>query len=304
MKILVTGATGFIGRPLTKVLIEQGHEVYAWVRDTGKARVLLDGQVKCYERLEDIPEPYVDAVINLAGQPIADRRWTKSRKQSLRSSRIELTYELVRFINRLEQKPRVVLSGSAIGYYGPQAADLILDEQSKSVPGFTHSLCADWETAAMSLASEATRVCLLRTGVVLGNGGGALGKMLLPFKLGLGGPIGDGQQMMSWIHQKDWINAALFLLTNDTLSGPFNLVSPNPVNNKIFTKALAEAVHRPAIFRVPCCGLKLAMGEAAELLCQGQRVVPKNLLAAGFEFEFDFIDQALTDIVEQVSKDK
>jgi len=297
MKILFTGATGFIGKAFTRVLSDNGHEVFAWVRNMDKARTLLDSRVQAFMRFDDLQEDYFDAVINLAGAPIADKRWTDSRKLLLRKSRIDLTNLLVDYMNTLEQKPRVVLSGSAIGYYGSQPANSLLDESAEAVAGFQHSLCADWEAAALSLASDSTRVCLLRTGIVLGLGGGVLGKMLLPFKLGLGGPIGDGQQMMSWIHIQDWMNACLFLLTNESLSGPYNLVSPNPAKNEKFSKALAQAVHRPAVFRVPCFALKLAMGEASELLCKGQRVLPERLSSAGFQFEFNDIDSAFADII-------
>ncbi len=297
MKILFTGATGFIGKTFTRVLLDGGHEVFAWVRNISKSNEVLDSRIQTVIHLDDLNEQYFDAVINLAGAPIADKRWTDSRKLLLRKSRIKLTNSLVDYMNGLEQRPRVVLSGSAIGYYGGQSADSSLDESAEFVAGFQHSLCADWEEAALQLASDTTRVCLLRTGIVLGKGGGVLGKMLLPFKLGLGGPIGDGQQMMSWIHIQDWMNACLFLLADESLSGPFNLVSPNPVKNETFSKALARALHRPAIFRVPCFVLKLAMGETSQLLCQGQSVVPERLSAAGFQFEFDDIDSAFAEVL-------
>ncbi len=298
MKILFTGATGFIGKALTSVLLDNGHEVFAWVRNIEKARAVLDERIHTFINLDDTIEQHFDAVINLAGAPIADKRWTDSRKLLLRKSRIDLTKTLVDHINGRKQKPGVFLSGSAIGYYGSQPVDSLLDESAEAVAGFQHSLCADWEAAALLLQSETTRVCLLRTGIVLGKGGGVLGKMLLPFKLGLGGPIGDGQQMMSWIHIQDWIRAALLLLTNESLNGPYNLVSPNPVNNETFSKALARAVHRPAIFRVPCFVLEMAMGDASELLCKGQHVVPKRLSEAGFNFEFNNIDSAFADIIQ------
>jgi uncharacterized protein len=297
MKILFTGATGFIGKAFTSVLLDNGHEVFAWVRSIEKARAVLDRRIHTFINIEDLGDQYFDAVINLAGAPIVDKRWTDSRKLLLRKSRIDLTKTLAEYINSLEQKPAVVLSGSAIGYYGSQPADTLLDESAEAVAGFQHSLCADWEAAALSLQSDTTRVCLLRTGIVLGKEGGVLGKMLLPFKLGLGGPIGDGQQMMSWIHLQDWINAGLLLLTNESLRGPYNLVSPNPVNNEKFSRALSTAVHRPAIFRVPCFALNMAMGDASELLCKGQHVLPKRLTEAGYRFEFTDIDTAFADII-------
>lgn len=297
MKILLTGSTGFIGRALTRRLLEQEHTVYAWVRDLNRAKSLLDNRVKCFQELEEIREVEIDAIINLAGEPIADKRWTEERKQLLLASRVGITDKLFEFYANQNNPPAVVLSGSAIGFYGSQDRQLPLDESSDPVDGFSHSLCDQWETAALRFASDNTRVCLLRTGIVLGKGGGALGKMLLPFRLGLGGPVGKGQQVMSWIHIQDWINACLFLLSRDELSGPFNLVSPNPVDNQTFTRALARAVHRPAFFRVPCFLLKMMLGEAAELLCEGQRVIPKKLLFAGYQFEFTHVEKALADIV-------
>lgn len=297
MRILLTGATGFIGKALARRLIELEHEVYAWVRDTSKATSILDGRVRCIDRLEEIHDVAIDAVINLAGEPIADERWTDSRKQILLDSRIGVTNQLVEFFRSKDQQPAVVLSGSAIGFYGSQDRHVPLDESAEPVPGFSHTLCQEWEAAAQQFASNNTRVCFLRTGVVLGKDGGALKKLLLPFRLGLGGPIGNGQQIMSWIHLKDWINACLFLLTRNEISGPVNMVSSGAVDNETFTRSLARAVHRPAFFRVPCFMLKLMMGEASELLCEGQRVIPKKLLFAGFQFQFTHIDQALGDII-------
>lgn len=297
MKILLTGATGFIGSALTRKLLVDGHDIYCWVRNLPGAVSILDKQVKCFEKLEKIQDTDIDAIINLAGEPIADKRWTDSRKQVLLDSRVKTTRELVEFFTGKKKPPSVVLSGSAVGYYGSQGSQLPLDESSEAVDGFSHTLCDDWELAALEFSSKDTRVCLLRTGVVLGKGGGALKKLLPPFRLGLGGPIGNGQQVMSWIHIHDWINACIFLLSRKELSGPFNLVSPNPVINETFTRELARVVHRPAFFRVPCFLLKMLLGEASELLCQGQRVVPKKLLFAGFKFKFTHIDQALTDVV-------
>ena len=297
MNILMTGATGFIGRPLSRRLLDEGHTLYAWVRDAKKAKRLLPPQVQVSEQLDDFSATSFEGVINLAGAPIADRRWSSSRKALLGSSRIDLTHRLADFLHKQASPPAVVLSGSAIGYYGSQPATMALDEMSDFRDGFTHQLCADWEKAADQLAGPDTRVCLLRTGVVLGHNGGALGKMLLPFRLGLGGTVGDGRQAMSWIHRQDWIDAALFLLDHGEIDGPVNLVAPNPVNNREFSQALARALDRPAFFRVPCRGLKIALGEASELLCEGQRVIPKKLLDAGYGFKFDTIDQAFSDIV-------
>ena len=297
MNILMTGATGFIGKPLTTRLISEGHQITAWVRDAVKAKASLPEKVTCIEKLDQLSDENFDGVINLAGEPIADKRWTAARKLSLRASRIDLTHQLVSHLKKQVTLPKVILSGSAIGYYGSQVNDEELDESGYFEPGFTHRLCADWEAAALKLESDITRVCLLRTGIVLEQGGGALNKMLMPFKLGLGGPISNGKQVMSWIHLQDWINAAVFLLNNETCSGAYNFVSPEPVTNRIFTQQLADALKRPVFFKVPCFVLQLAMGEAAELLCKGQRVVPKKLIDAGFEFKFTNIRNALGNIV-------
>jgi hypothetical protein len=293
MNILMTGATGFIGRTLVQRLQQDGHRVHAWVRDHARARKLLNPQVLASESLTQHLSNPIDVVVNLAGEPIADKRWTPQRKQALRSSRIDLTQTLIEALERNGQQPGAFISGSAIGFYGSQPPDLTLDEDSGFAAGFTHELCADWEQAALQYRAENSRVCLLRTGVVLGKGGGALAKMLPPFKLGLGGPIGDGRQIMSWIHLDDWINACMHLIENQGLAGAFNFTAPEPVSNQQFTAALARAVRRPAIFRVPCKVLELAMGEASELLCQGQKVVPRRLLGSGFEFAHTDIQDAM-----------
>jgi len=297
LNILLTGATGFLGSALAHRLIADGHEVYAWVRSLNKAKSILDSRVHSVRALEDIRDFEINAVINLAGEPIIGKRWSQLRKQVLLSSRIDTTQQLVDFFKSQQKQPAVVLSGSAVGYYGSQDWNIILDESAKAIPGFGHTLCEQWEKAALQFVSGSTRVCLLRTGIVLGKGGGALKKMLLPFRLGLGGPIGNGQQVMSWIHLRDWIDACLFLLNREEHSGPFNLVSPNPVNNQTFSQALAMALHRPAIIRVPCFLLKTIMGESADMLCKGQRVIPDKLLYAGFKFHYKDINWALADII-------
>jgi uncharacterized protein (TIGR01777 family) len=297
MNILMTGATGFIGRALIPRLQQQGHRIHAWVRDQQRARIGLDPQVLASESLTQHLSNPIDAVINLAGEPIADKRWTAERKQALRMSRIDLTQQLIEALARNNQRPGLFISGSAIGFYGSQPDDKILDEDADAAPGFTHSLCADWEQAAMAFSADDNRVCLLRTGVVLGKNGGALAKMLPPFKLGLGGPIGDGRQTMSWIHIDDWINACVYLIENHDMQGAYNFTAPQPVSNKAFTRALSRAVRRPALFRVPCKVLQIAMGEGSELLCEGQKVVPKRLLDHGFRFEHPDIDEAMNSIV-------
>ena len=289
MRILVTGGSGFIGQALTKALTERGDQVVILSRTP--ARVPARKGVLVVDRLSAV-KGRLDAVVNLAGAPIVDKRWTDARKQLLRSSRIDLTRQLVEWMSSLDSPPHTLISGSAIGYYGSHQ-DEVLDESADPSAGFPHELCHAWEQAAMAAESSTTRVCLVRTGVVLGPGGGALSKMLPPFKLGLGGPVGDGQQWMSWIHLDDEVGAILYLLDNPSLRGPFNLTAPEPVTNEVFSKTLGQVVKRPAVFRMPAFVMQLMLGEASELLVEGQRVVPKHLNSAGYTFKYTSLEAAL-----------
>ncbi|MBP0049519.1 TIGR01777 family protein [Marinobacterium sp. AK62] len=289
MRILVTGGSGFIGQALTKALTERGDQVVILSRTP--ARVPARKGLLVVDRLSAV-KGRLDAVVNLAGAPIVDKRWTDARKQLLRSSRIDLTRQLVEWVSSLDTPPHTLISGSAIGYYGSHQ-DEVLDESADPSAGFPHELCRTWEQAAMAAESSTTRVCLVRTGVVLGPGGGALSKMLPPFKLGLGGPIGDGQQWMSWIHLDDEVGAILYLLDNPSLRGPFNLTAPEPVTNEVFSKTLGQVVKRPAVFRMPAFVMQLMLGEASELLVEGQRVVPKHLNSAGYTFKYTSLEAAL-----------
>jgi uncharacterized protein (TIGR01777 family) len=291
MRVLITGGTGFIGRHLVKALRARGDEVVVLSRRPQSAG--FEPEVEVYAALEQIPGR-VDAVVNLAGALIA-KRWTERYKQVLRDSRIRLTAELVAWMSRLDERPAVLISGSAIGYYGSQG-DKELDENADTRGGFAHELCADWEREAEKAASLGVRVCRIRTGVVLGQGG-ALAKMLPPFRLGLGGPIGSGRQWMSWIHIDDEVGAILHLLDQDTLSGAFNLTAPHPETNASFSKTLASVLHRPAIFRVPAPMMQLMLGEASELVVKGQRVVPVRLLESGYRFRYGALDKALTQVL-------
>ena len=210
-------------------------------------------------------------------------------------SRWDLTQRLVGLIHASDTPPSVLISGSAIGYYG-DLGEVVVTEEEPPHNEFTHKLCARWEQIACEAQSERTRVCLLRTGVVLAPRGGILGKMTPAFKLGLGGPIGNGRQYLAWIHIDDMVNGILWLLDND-LRGPFNMVSPYPVHNEQFAHALVHALHRPAIFRVPAAAIRLLMGESAVLVLGGQRALPKRLEAAGFAFRWYDLDEALKDVL-------
>jgi hypothetical protein len=237
-------------------------------------------------------------VINLAGEGIGDRRWTDAVKQQLRDSRLLTTASLVEYFKRANQKPAVFISGSAIGVYGLHS-DEKLDEQASGDDSFSSRLCRDWEAQAAEAEALGIRCCYLRTGVVLGKNGGALSKMLPPFKMALGGPMGSGQQWMSWVHMDDLVNAIVYALETPSINGPINGTAPNPVTNKAFSKALGSALNRPAVIPMPAFVLKLMMGEMAEeLLLSGQRVVPAKLTRSGFEFKYPQLDDALRDIIQ------
>ncbi|HDS1236704.1 TPA: TIGR01777 family oxidoreductase [Pluralibacter gergoviae] len=297
MKILITGGTGLIGRYLVSRLLTLGHAVVVVTRSPDSARQRLDKRVELWPGLEQRSHLNdIDAVINLAGEPIADKRWTDAQKARLCDSRWQITQRLVALIKASDTPPAVLLSDSAAGYYG-DLGEVVVTEEEPPHNEFTHKLCARWEQIACEAQSDATRVCLLRTGVVLAPDGGILAKMTPPFRLGLGGPIGSGRQYLAWIHIDDMANAILWLLDND-LRGPFNMVSPYPVRNAQFAHALGRALHRPAIVRAPAVAVRLLMGESSVLVLGGQRALPKRLEAAGFAFRWYDLDDALADVLK------
>lgn len=297
MHILITGGTGLIGRRICKALLAEGHQLTVLSRHPETVAAKCGNGVRAITTLDEwLPEQMVDAIINLAGEPIADAHWTTARKQALWDSRVTLTARLVQRIVAAEHKPAVLLSGSAVGYYGNRG-DLELDESAGTGDDFAAHLCKTWEDVALSAESQGVRVCLLRTGPILSKDGGLLGRMLLPFKLGLGVRLGDGKQWMSWIHIDDYVSTILRLLHEQDMRGPFNMTAPNPVTNAEFTRSLARALHRPALFAAPGFILKAAMGERASLLLEGQRVLPKKIEASGGSFAFKRLESALQDIL-------
>lgn len=296
MNILVTGGTGLIGGHLIGRLLTLGHQVTVLTRRPDKARERLDGRVMLWSTLDDKQNLNgIDAVINLAGEPIADKRWSAAQKERLCQSRWRITQKLADLINASDTPPSVLISGSATGYYG-DLGEVVVTEEEPPHNEFTHKLCARWEQIACTAQSDKTRVCLLRTGVVLAPKGGILGKMVPPFRLGLGGPVGTGRQYLPWIHIDDMVNAILWLLDND-LRGPFNMVSPYPVRNEQFAHALGHALRRPAIVRVPATAIRVLMGESSVLVLGGQRALPKRLEAAGFAFRWYDLEEALEDVI-------
>ena len=292
MKILITGGTGFVGRHLIETLANK-HDFVVLTRDPERAAKLLPGAVSLVKSLTEVAHfDKLDAIINLAGEPIADKRWTALQRKRICDSRWDITRELVARIRQCATPPAVFISGSAIGYYGRQGQQAVTEQHHQVHHEFTHQVCHKWEQIALE-ASEYSRVCLLRTGVVLAKGEGALAKMALPFKLGLGGKMGDGEQYFSWIHIDDMVRGIIFLLENDNCEGPFNMTAPEPVTNKVFTATLAASLHRPAWFTVPAFVLKIAMGDAADMLLTGQQVLPAKLSENGFAFNFATLRSAL-----------
>lgn len=297
MNILIIGGTGFIGRALCASLLADGNELTVLSRQAAERVRAVCGPVAPLESLSHIPaDARYDAVINLAGEPIADARWTAARKALLRSSRVGVTQELIATLVRLDNKPTVLLSGSAVGYYGDQG-DTPLNEMSPPHVEYTHTLCSEWEAEARKAETLGIRVCVLRTGLVVGRDGGFLKKMLPVFRMGMGGRLGDGKQWMSWIHLEDHIAIQKLLLQNAELSGAFNLTAPNPITNAQFTQTLAHCLKKPAVLPVPATVLKLALGEMAGLLLGGQRVLPERIERAGYRFRFANLEQALEDVL-------
>lgn len=298
MNYLITGGTGLIGSKICQKLQAAGHTVIVLSRSRDKVHRRCGLSAIAVTSLDEIGHnEQVDVVINLAGAPIADARWTQKRKQELKDSRIKLTEALVEWMARRQQKPASLISGSAIGWYGDQG-ETALTEQSGFRDEFAHELCDQWEQAALRAQQFGVRVCLVRTGLVLAPRAGFLQRMLLPFKLGMGGPISDGQQYMSWVHLEDISNLFIFLSKQATLEGVFNGTAPTPVTNAEFSRTLAQNLHRPAFMVVPACVLKLAFGEMSQLLLGGQRVLPEKARAAGFEFQYTDLNSALGQVLQ------
>lgn len=299
MRLVLAGATGFLGRPLLARLAADGHDVTVLTRrprGQSGARELAwqpEGHAGPWASALD----GADAVVNLAGESIADGRWTPARKLTLLESRLLPTRSLVAAIERCERRPTVLVNASAIGFYGTHG-DEVITEANPPGHDFLGRLARDWEDAALAAEALGTRVFLLRTGVVLARDGGALGKMLLPFRLGLGGRMGTGRQYLSWIHRDDWVRLVGFLLAHPGGSGPVNATAPAPVPQEEFARTLARVLRRPAIVPTPGFVLRLAMGEMADaLVLAGQRVVPARALEMGFRFSFPELEPALVDLL-------
>jgi uncharacterized protein len=305
MRVFVTGATGLVGTRLVHQLRQRNDEVVALTRRPAVAREKLAG-CTIVEGDPMQPGPWMDAVdrcdavINLAGENIFARRWNDEFKALLRDSRVKSTEHVVQALAKSPQtasgQPKVLVNASAIGWYGPQG-DQELDEAAPPGNDTLARLCVDWERAARAAEQHGVRVAIVRVGVVLDKSGGALAQMLLPFKLGIGGRIGNGRQWMSWIHHADLIGVLLLAMDEPLAKGPLNGTAPNPVTNQVFTKALGRALHRPTVLPVPSLMLRLRFGQVVEILTTGQRVVPKAAQALGYSFSFADIDSALRDVL-------
>ena len=300
MRMLVTGGTGFIGRALIARLRRDGHAVVAWVRSEERARRVLGADVEVVRasgrEALGAAVARADAVVNLAGEPVVGKRWTTERRRVLEASRVGVTRELVSAIGAASPRARVLVSGSAVGWYGDRG-DERLTESSSPGDDFLARLCRAWEDAARAAEASGVRVVTLRTGVVLGPGGGALAQMLPPFRLGLGGPVGSGRQYFPWIHLQDLVSAIAAALGDDRYRGPVNGVGPQEATSRTFAAALGRALHRPAILPMPAPALRVIFGEAANVLLASQRAEPRVLLTNGFRFAFPDLDGALADIV-------
>ena len=295
MHILLTGGTGLIGRQLCRHWLARGHRVTVWSRQPETVAQVCGAQVLGVGRLQEVIGA-VDAVVNLAGAPIADRPWTHKRKALLWSSRINLTETLLAWMESLEQKPAVLISGSAVGWYGDGGERELTEASGPVQDDFPSQLCIAWEETAQRAEAMGVRVVLVRTGLVLAAEGGFLSRLLLPFKLALGGPIGNGRQWMPWVHIKDQIALIDFLLHKPDASGPYNACAPHPVRNREFAKTLGQVLHRPAFMPMPAFALKVGLGELSGLLLGGQKALPERLLAAGFTFQFTELRAALDDV--------
>jgi len=301
MRVILTGGSGLIGRAVAAELAAAGHEPIVLSRDPAKVPDLppgvraerWDGKTAAgWGGLFDRES----AVVHLAGEPIADGRWTAERKRRILSSRVESSAAVVAAISAAAVKPRVLLQASGIGYYG-DTGDREVEESDPPGDDFLARTCVAWEGATAAVEALGVRRAVLRTGVVLAREGGALPRMLLPFRLGVGGPLGDGRQWFPWIHMADEVGAIRFLLEHADAAGPFNLCAPNPVRNADFARALGRALYRPSFLPTPAFALRLALGELAQALLTGQRAFPRHLTAQGYAFRFPVLAGALADLV-------
>ncbi len=298
MKVLVTGASGFVGRRVVSQLLHKKHEVVALTRNLAKAAVVLGADCK-YAQWPDMNSPApveafdgVDAVINLMGENIGEKKWDESQKKKIYDSRITGTRMLIEGMKAAPKRPRAFISASAVGIYGVRG-DETIEENSTFGNDFLAGVCRDWEIEANKANDLKMRVVLLRTGVVFGKNGGALKKMLPIFKLGLGGRLGSGKQYMSWIHVDDLAAMYVQAVEDESMSGPYNAVSPNPITNADFTKVLGKSLGRPTLFPAPAFAIRKALGEMSTIVLDGQKVIPSRFKEMKFQFKSASLEKSL-----------
>jgi len=295
MNFLITGGTGLIGSALCRRLLADNHQIVVLSRQPER----VTSPIRAVKQLQQISSDQVfDVVINLAGEAIADKRWSQAQKQRITSSRFNISQALIDYLRHTVHKPRLLISGSAIGYYGLGIGATELDEDAAADTSFSSQLCQQWESIALQAEALGIRCCLLRTGIVLAKEGGALSKMLPVFKMGLGGKIGSGKQWMSWIHLDDLVGIILHCIEQPELCGAINGTAPTPVSNEVFVKALAKALKRPCVLPLPALLVRILMGPMGEeLLLSGKKIVPKKVLQSGYKFQYESLDAALLNII-------
>ena len=301
MRIFITGATGFIGRELSARLRAAGHQIKAWVRNESKARALLGPEVALASAPTSIRDVVatVDAVINLAGEPVSAGRWTATRKQAIVESRVKLTSAIASAMTESPSRPAVFISASAVGYYG-DCGDQIVEDDAAPGNDFLAIVCRNWEAAALEAGKSGVRVFIPRIGIVLGAEGGALANMVTPFRLGMGGPLGSGRQYVPWIHLDDQLAIIVAALEDRRMSGPMISAAPNPVTSRELAKAIGAVLHRATFMPVPAFALRILLGEAAAMVLTGQRVRPRLLEQSGFTWRYPTIAAALADLLGRV----
>lgn len=298
MKVLITGATGFVGQRVVKQLLQEGHQVVVLSRNVAKGALKLGSKCEYFQWIDTKSLPPleafkgVDGVVNLMGESIGEKRWSEEQKKEIYDSRIISTRQLVLAIEKLSEKPKVFVSASAVGIYGNRG-DEEITEASSVGNDFLAQVCKDWEAEAFKAREDGLRVVIIRTGVVLGRGGGALKKMLPVFKLGAGGPLGPGEQYMSWVHVDDLASMYVEALKNSSIEDVYNGTAPYPAKNKEFTYALGKALHRPVFMPVPTFGLKLLFGEMSQILLEGQKVIPSKFKMNNFRYKYPTLEMAL-----------
>ncbi|OUS08041.1 TIGR01777 family protein [Gammaproteobacteria bacterium 54_18_T64] len=302
MKLLITGGTGFIGSHLCRRLLQAQHQVVVLSRQPQRVHQPM-AAIRDLQQIDS--STHFDVVINLAGEAIAAKRWSEGQKHELVQSRVATTAGLIAYFKRAEHKPALLISGSAIGYYGlgngaeSGSGSAELDESGVADDSFSSRLCQQWEAVALQAEGLGIRTCLLRTGIVLGNGG-ALSKMLPPFKFGLGGRMGSGHQWMPWVHIADLVGIIFHCMADESVRGPINGCGPNPVENREFSRTLAEVLRRPALLPLPAFVVRLLLGQMGrELLLSGRRVVPRKALDTGYRFQYPQLEPALREVLDK-----